>query len=226
MTRIWLALLAMGTATVAVAAPLPPIDGPVVDQAGLLSPQTRQRVDEAAETFRRATGHWMIVIALPAGRRIDLSPLETVLVAPWEASLPRTPVGIVYATAPDDPAGALLVVDPAWRAVSHEAWIPMFPRRLAQKYGDKPLGERVALSARYLAEVFPDKIALLLRPPGQISAESIEFAENVMTGVKWFIYFIILFTFVRTIFPARLRDEDNDEFSQELRRLSKERRIW
>ena len=56
-----------------------------------------------------------------------------------------------------------------------------------------------------------------------IGQDSIGFAEDVMTVVKWFVYFIILFTFVRTIWPARLMDKDTDEFSNELRRLRKER---
>ncbi|MBT5455723.1 MAG: hypothetical protein HOK82_03890, partial [Rhodospirillaceae bacterium] len=71
------------------------------------------------------------------------------------------------------------------------------------------------------------KIAFLLKPDsGPISEESTEYARRIMKIIEYFCYFIILFTFYRTFFPARVRDEDTDDFSNELRRLKKERQIW
>ena len=45
-------------------------------------------------------------------------------------------------------------------------------------------------------------------------------------GIEYFCYFIILLTFYRTFFPARVRDEDTDDFSNDLKRLKQERQIW
>lgn len=221
---IW--FLAFGTATTVSAASLPLSAGPVVDPAGLLSPASREEIRAAAAAFRDASGRWLVMVVVPRGTGLDPAAVEKIAREPWQDEGKAAAIGIIFATAPDNPTGMLLVVDPAWRAVARDAWITLFPQRLAQKYGEEPFEARVVHSARYLAAVFPEKIAFLSRPPDRIGEESVEFAENVMTVVKWFVYFIILFTFFRTIFPARLRPEDKDEFSNELRRLSKERRIW
>ena len=86
---------------------------------------------------------------------------------------------------------------------------------------------RVVLSAKYLATVFPDKLAFVLKPRGgKLSPESLQFSRGAYIGIEMLAYFIIFLTAFRTLWPARLRDEDTDEFSNELRRLKKERQIW
>ena len=49
-------------------------------------------------------------------------------------------------------------------------------------------------------------------------------AESIFVGIS--LGYEIGLVFYRTIWPARLSDDDDDEFSNELRRLAKERRIW
>ena len=78
-----------------------------------------------------------------------------------------------------------------------------------------------------LATVFPEKLAFVLKPRGgKLSPGSVRFARGSYIGIEILGYFIIFFTAFRTFWPARLRDEDQDAFSNELRRLKKERQIW
>ena len=163
----------------------------------------------------------MVVIVLPKGQAPDLESMAEV------PSTSPDKVGIVYTTTPEDPAGHLFIVDPVWRMSLPAQWSYMFPNRLAQKYGAEPFERRVVLSAQYLAKVFPDKLAFVLKPRGgQLSPESLKFSRGAYLGIEILAYFIIFFTAFRTFWPARLRDEDTDAFSNELRRLKKERRIW
>ncbi|MBT5047265.1 MAG: hypothetical protein HOM58_02090 [Rhodospirillaceae bacterium] len=206
-------ILAMGAASA----------GPLVDPEGLLSDSASAEIREVAEAFKEATGHWMVFVVASKLPEVDLSQRF----APWERQAPRTPIGIVYAISPKEALGELTVIAPAWREVAGVGWIPLFPQRLLQKYGDAPFERRVVKSAQYLANTFPAKIAFLLKPDsGPISEESTEYARRIMKIIEYFCYFIILFTFYRTFFPARVRDEDTDDFSNELRRLKKERQIW
>jgi hypothetical protein len=208
------------------AAPLSPLTGPVADDSGLLSRDAEADIRRSAEAFRKATGRWLVVMALRDRAGVDLSSLPATTAAQWVPGGAGMPIGIVYVMTPGERSGTLTVVDPDWKRVSGHPWIPMFALRLAEKYGDEPFERRAVLSAQYLADVFPDKIAFLMQPADVIPPESIEDAERIMTVVKWFVYFIILFTFYRTIFPARLTDKDTDAFSNELRKLKKERQIW
>ena len=103
----------------------------------------------------------------------------------------------------------------------------MFPQRLVQKFGDEALERRVVLSAEYLSKVFPVKISSVLKPlGGRLTDESLKFSRSAFVGIEILGYFIKFFTAFRTFWPARLRDEDQDPFSNELRRLKKERQIW
>ena len=72
----------------------------------------------------------MVVIVLPQGRVPDLS-------APY--SLAGIPIGVVYATTPEDSAGRLLTVGPVWQKALPAQWTYMFPQRLMQKFGDEDL---------------------------------------------------------------------------------------
>lgn len=197
--------------------------GPFMDPERLLSQSAATEIREAAESFKEATGYWMVFVVSSTPPVVEWS--QTL--APWESQEPRTPIGMVYVASPGKALGELIVVAPAWQAVAGVGWIPMFPQRLLQKYGKEPFEIRTVKSAQYLAATFPDKIAFLLKPDtGPISEESMEYARRMMKGIEYFCYFIILFTFYRTFFPARVRDEDTDDFSNELRRLKKERQIW
>lgn len=213
----------IGALGAAAAQNAPSLTGPLVDPERLLSEEAAAEIREAAQAFRQASGHWMVFVV--SSRPLELDMLQRF--ATWENQASPTPIGIVYAVTPGKNLGELTVVAPAWQAVAGVGWIPLFPQRLFQKYGDEPFNERVVNSARYLARTFPAKIAFLLKPDsGPISEESTEYARRMMKGIEYFCYFIILFTFYRTFFPARVRDEDTDDFSNELRRLKKERQIW
>lgn len=203
------------------------LTGPLVDPEGLLSDRAADDIRKAAVLFKEATGHWMVFVVTSSVDQSDFENDPDVRFAPWEVQSPRTPVGIVFSVAPSQRLGSLVVVPPHWRSVAAVGWIPMFPQRLLQKYGEEPFERRAVKSAEYLAAVFPDKIKFLLKPDtGPISEESTEYARTMMKGIEYFCYFIILFTFYRTFLPARVRDEDTDEFSNELRRLKRERQIW
>lgn len=199
------------------------LTGPLVDPERLLSKSAATEIRDAATAFKEATGHWMVFVVSSGPPEIGWSQR----LAPWESQEPRTPIGMVYAVSPGKALGELTLVAPDWQRVAAVGWIPLFPQRLLQKYGDEPFETRVVKAAHYLARTFPDKIAFLLKPDsGPISEESTEYARRIMKGIEYFCYFIILFTFYRTIWPARVRDEDTDDFSNELRRLKKERQIW
>ena len=197
--------------------------GLLLDPEGLLSERAAAEITTSVEAFRRSSGHWMMIVvssrSLKAGltQHFDSATNQT----------SQTPVGIIYRLTRDKALGELMVVAPSWRKVANVGWIPMFPQRLMQKFGDLPFEARVVDSARYLAETFPDKIAFMLKPDsGPIGQDSKNYARTMMKGFEYFCYFIILFTFFRTFFPARVKDEDTDDFSNELRRLKGERQIW
>lgn len=199
------------------------ITGPLMDPERLLSDRAASDIRRSATAFRQATGHWMVFVvsSTPPRKAWDQQFIKS-----DDAAHPA-PIGLVYAVSPGTALGELTLVAPAWKAVEAVGWMPLFPQRLLQKYGKETFETRTVKSAHYLAETFPAKIAFLLKPDsGPISEESTEYARRMMKGVEYFCYFIILFTFYRTFFPARVRDEDTDDFSNELRRLKKERQIW
>ena len=192
---------------------------PLVDPANQLSVAAKANIEGSIAKFRALSGRWMVVIVLPRGRVPEFSKAERQNLDPA--------IGIIYVTSPDDAAGRLLIVDPVWQKASPNQWTYLFPQRLAQKYGDEAFERRVVLSADYLARVFSDKIAFVLKPRGgKLSPESLRFSRGAYIGIEILGYFIIFFTAFRTFWPARLRDEDQDAFSNEIRRLKKERQIW
>lgn len=215
---LFLALLSFGgNAAMSFPATLPV--GPVHDPGRVLSQEVADKIGQAARAFQDLTGRGMVVVVLPRGRVPEYS--GTV------GEGPNPALGILYATSPEDAVGQLLIVDAAWRKALPAQWTYMFPQRLAQKFGDEPFERRVVLSARYLATVFPDKLAFVLKPRGgRLSEGSLKFSRGAYIGIEILGYFIIFLTVFRTFWPARLRDEDQDDFSNELRRLKKERQIW
>jgi hypothetical protein len=218
MKFVWFAIASLAVVTVAGAAGSMIPAGPIHDPNRLLSREASGKVLAAANMFEELTGRRMVVIVLPRGRVPDFVSPDT---------LAGAPVGIIYATSPEDTAGWLQIVDPAWQKALPAQWSFMFPQRLAQKFGDEAFERRVVLSAQYLAKVFPDKLAFVLKPRGgKLSEGSLKFSRGAYIGIEILGYFIILFTAFRTFWPARLRDEDTDDFSNELRRLKKERSIW
>jgi hypothetical protein len=191
------------------------------DPNRLLSDRAGDKIVAAAKVFEILANRRMVVIVLPRGKVPDVASLK-----PF-AGEPQANIGIIYATTPDDKAGRLMIVDPAWRKALPDQWTLVFPQRLAQKFGDEPFQRRVILSAQYLSTVFPNKLAFVLKPRGgKLSEGSVKFSRASYIGIEILGYFIILFTAFRTFWPARLRDEDQDDFSNELRRLKKERQIW
>jgi len=211
----------------AVASSFSAMSGPVSDPAGLLSRQAIAEVTKAVSVFKQATGHWMVVVTLPSLDGQETSELAQTQYALWDKAVPQTPIGIIYVMSPKAKSGTLLIVDTVWQKALPAQWRFLFPQRLAENYGDEVFERRVVLSAQYLATVFADKLAFVLKPRGgELSPGSVRFARGSYIGLALLGYFIILFTVFRTFWPARLRDEDQDEFSNELRRLKKERQIW
>ena len=219
MKLVWAAIAGLTAIAVAEASTAVIPAGPLHDPGRLLSQENSSKVLDAATDFKKLTGRRLVVIALPRGRVPDFPALVP------QNSDPA--IGIIYATTPDDRTGRLLIVDPVWRKELPAQWNFMFPQRLAQKYGDEAFERRVVLGAQYLATVFPGKLAFVLKPRGgRLSDESLQFSRSAYLGIEILGYFIIFFTAFRTFWPARLRDEDTDPFSNELRRLKKERQIW
>jgi len=222
-----LLIVVLGIFASAAAASLQPLSGPVSDPAGLLSKPATDEILAAASVFKKATGDWMVLVALPKPDSQATSALAEQLVAPWDKARLPASVGIVYVMSPEAKSGTLLIVDPAWRQAFPQQWSLLFPQHLAEKYGDEPFERRAVLSAQYLSTVFADKVAFVLKPRGgELSPGSVRFAQGSYIGLAILGYFIVFFTVFRTFWPARLRDEDHDEVSEEIRRLQKERQIW
>ena len=211
-------IVSLSVAAVSVVSFAMTLAGPVHDPQQLLSERASAKIRKAADDFKALTGRVMVVVVSPDGGDPELSSLKSVA---------GVPVGIVYSTASRDKAGKLLLVDPAWQKTLPAQWSFMFPQRLEQKFGDEPFEQRVVHSAQYLAKVFPGKLAFVLKPRGgKLNEGSVKFSRSAYIGLELLGYFIIFFTAFRTFWPARLRDEDTDDFSNELRRLKKERQIW
>ena len=167
--------------------PIPPINGPLVDNTNLLSVEEKANINASTAKFEALTGRQMVVMVFPSRRIPDLSSEERQKL--------DSAIGIIYITSPDDTTGRLLIVDPVWRKALPVQWSYMFPQRLAQKYGDEAFERRVVLSAQYLATVFTDKLAFVLKPRGgQLSPGSVQFARGAYMGIELLGYFIIFFT--------------------------------
>ena len=218
MNFIWAAIVNLLVATVSAGSFATTLAGPVHDPQQLLSDQASIEMSKAAEEFKALTGRLMVVAVSSKGSNPEFFVPE---------SMAGVPVGIVYSTTSGDKTGRLLIVDPAWQKTLPAQWSFMFPQRLAQKYGAEPFEQRVVLSAQYLARVFTNKLAFVLKPRGgKLNEGSANFSRSAYIGIEILGYFIIAFTAFRTFWPAHLRDEDTDDFSNELRRLKKERQIW
>ncbi len=103
---LFIGLCLVGPAAVA-AIPIPPIYGPLVDTANLLSVEAKANISASTAKFGALSGRRMVVIVIPSGRVPNLSPAV-------RQKLEST-IGIIYATSPDDTAGRLLIVDPVWQ---------------------------------------------------------------------------------------------------------------
>ncbi len=212
--------------SVATGSTIPELNGPVVDPSGLLSADGRKAVEKSAQAFLDASGKWMLVIAAPSLASLDLEALQSMSQAPWSKRRRGEALGIVYLATPDSPGGRLLVVDPDWRKLANERWIPLFPERIAQKFGELPFEKRVPASADYLAKIFPDKIKLLMPETRRISPGSLTVARYLRKAFDWLFIFVIFYTFLRTVWPNQLKDSDHDRASEEIRELGKEPFRW
>jgi len=226
MKILWGFLIALFLAgKVAVAAPVT-LTGPVVDPSNLLSADTRTKIEQSAQAFLKASDKWMAVVAVPDLAAVDFEALYATTRAPWSTRRRGEALGIVYLVSPASRGGQLLMVDPDWRKVAGALWIPLFPARLAEKFGDLPLEPRAVASAAYLAENFPDKIDFLLPETRRIDPDSLAVARALRRAFDGLFIFVILYTFYRTIWPNRLKDSERDERSEELRRLGREPFRW
>jgi hypothetical protein len=170
----------------AIAMPIPSKNTPLVDSTGVLSVEVKAKITGSISSFRTLTGREMAVIVIPGGTVPDYSVAERKKLDPA--------IGIIYVTSPDDAAGRLVIVDPVWRKAAPTQWTYMFPQRLAQKYGNERFEQRLVLSADYLARVFADKIAFVLKPRGgTLTPESLRFSRGAFIGIELLGYFIIFF---------------------------------
>ena len=204
----------------------PALTGPMVDPAGLLSADGRKAVERSAQKFLDVSDRWMVVIAAQSLAEIDVEGLQSMSRVPWSTRRRGEAIGIIYLTSPDSPGGRLLVVDPDWRKVAGQLWIPLFPQRIAQEFGELPFEQRVRSSAAYLAKNFPNKIAFLLPETRRIDPDSLAVARVLRKAFDWLFIFVIFYTFLRTVWPNRLKESDHDRQSEELRRLGKEPFRW
>jgi hypothetical protein len=100
----------------------------------------------------------MVVIVARSLADLDVVGLQSMGRAPWSTRRRGEAIGIIYLTSPDSPGGRLLVVDPEWRKVAGQLWIPLFPQRIAQEFGELPFEQRVRSRAAYLAKTFPTRL--------------------------------------------------------------------
>jgi len=123
--RIKIVLAAIGSLaaiTVAGASAAMILAGTVHDPSRLLSQEASGKVQKAATIFKDLAGRKMVVIVLPQGRVPDFSAPD---------SLAEIPIGIVYATMPEDSRPAA----DRRSGLATARWTYMFPQRLAQKFG-------------------------------------------------------------------------------------------
>ena len=177
------------------------LTGPVVDPSGLLSADSHKEIEASARVFLKTSDKWMAVVAVPELASVDFAALQSTSRAPWSTRRRGEALGIIYLVSPASRGGQLLVVDPDWRKVAGELWIPLF-------------------------ENFPNKINFLLPETRTIDPGSLAVARALRKAFDWLFIFVILYTFFRTIWPNRLKDSDRDERSEELRRLGKEPFRW
>ncbi len=168
----------------------------------------------------------MVVVVAPETGDIDRATLLGITTAPWKGAGAGEPVGIVYIASPRSAGGELLVVDPDWRKVAGKLWIPLFPERLAQKFGALPFEQRLIGSAAYLAQHFPGKIEFLMPETRPVNPDELAVAGWLRLAFDCLFAFVMLYTVFRTIWPARLKPTDVDPQSQEIRRLTKEPFRW
>jgi hypothetical protein len=204
----------------------PALTGPVVDPAGLLSTDGRKAVEQSAQKFMDASDKWMVVIAARSLAGPDVERLQSMSRAPWSTQRKGDAIGIIYLTSPDSPGGRLLVVDPEWRKVAGQFWIPLFPQRIAQEFGGLPFEQRARASAAYLAKNFPNKIAFLLPETRRIDPDSLAVARLLRKAFDGLFIFVVFYTFLRTVWPNRLKESDHDRQSEELRKLGKDPFRW
>jgi len=199
------------------AAPAAPVAAPVADPGGLLAPAAKARIGEAAARFRAATGRWMAVVVGP-----KLGEIGEAARVGGEAAQP----GLVLVMARDEPDLRLVLLDPDWRAAAPAEWPALIANRTETRFRSEPFARRVVSSVELLADILPDKLAFMTRPPSNLGEGSYAFARYAMKAIEAFVWVILLYTLYRTIRENRLKDTDTDPFSQELRRLREERSIW
>jgi hypothetical protein len=219
-------LFAIASGSAAGELAMPTLTGPVVDPTELLSADGRKAVEQSAQNFLDASDKWMVVIAARSLAEIDVEGLQSMSRAPWSTRRRGEAIGIIYLTSPDSPGGRLLVVDPDWRKVAGQLWIPLFPQRIAQEFGELPFDRRVRSSAAYLAKNFPNKIDFLLPETRRVDPDSLAVARILRKAFDWLFIFVIFYTFLRTAWPNRLKESDHDRQSEELRSLGKEPFRW
>ena len=79
-----------------------------------------------------------------------------------------------------------------------------------------------------LARVLPDKFSLIVhpRPPLDEGSEGAAFARYALQAFELFFWYILAYTLYRTVHENRLKPEDTDPFSEELRRLRDQPYRW
>jgi hypothetical protein len=185
------------------------------DAAGLLPAEARQRISAAAAQFQRATGRSMAVIVVPHHPT-------------GNAAIESGASGITVILSASDPRPALVLVDPEWRTAAPRNWMSVVESVLSNRFHDLPFEQRAVEGVELLARVLPDKIALIMhpRPPPGEGSEAGTFSRYALQAFELFFWYILAYTLYRTVHENRLKPDDTDPFSEELRRLRNQPYRW
>jgi uncharacterized protein len=158
------ALLALAAAARA-EAPIPPLTGPVVDQAGLLSPGDRERLAELARDVRAREGGQGVQLQYLVVRSLEEEPIESYSIRvaeAWKIGMKGKDNGVLVVVAVDDRA---------WRIEVGGGLEGEIPDALARRVGAQILVP--AFRAGRFADGLYDTGAALLTLAG-VAPESVQ----------------------------------------------------
>ena len=101
---IWLALVALCLAALAAAADpaIPPLTGRVVDNAGVIDADARQRLDTKLKAFEDKSGIQLVVATLPSLDGAEIEPYANSLFRAWKLGEAKTNNGVLLLVAPKE----------------------------------------------------------------------------------------------------------------------------
>jgi uncharacterized protein len=103
LTGLFFAVFAFVFASAALAAPkFPPLTGRVVDEAHVLSPQARQKLDADLANLEAQTGHQVVVATIPDLQGYDIADYGYQLGRTWGVGRKGQNDGVVFIVAPNE----------------------------------------------------------------------------------------------------------------------------